>query len=108
MNYDIPKNSGEKKVEAPKALKEFLWTSGKFEATLEEVEEFNRLLSLPLEELDGKDGVRYNLTAQAEEFGIRSLVTIEPDLREVENLYAEIYRKLAVCQAAINTKKNNT
>lgn len=107
MNHDMPNNSGEKKAEVPKALKEFLWSTGKFEATPEEVEEFNRLLSFSLEELDGSDGQRYNLTVQAEEIGREWLEATGSRQAELDKLNTELWRKLAVCQAAINYKKTN-
>ncbi len=106
MSHDMSDNSAERKVEVPVALKEFMWTTGKFEATPEEVEEFNRLLSFSLEELDGSNGQRYNLTAQAEEIGREWIESTGSRQDELDKLNTDLWRKLAVCQAAINAKKS--
>lgn len=106
MNRDIPDSSAERKTEALKELKEFLWTTGKFEATPEEVEEFNRLLNeASSEELEVK---RYNLTAQSEDVVREWLDATGTRQDELDKLNTELWRKLAVCQAAINTRKINS
>ena len=93
-------------VEVSKMLEDFLWMIGRFEVTPEEVEEFNRLLSFSLEELDGNNGQRYNLTTQAEEIGREWIESTGSRQDELDKLNTELWRKLAVCQAAINYKKN--
>ncbi|GEM_PF-5034383 len=102
MSHDIPDNSGEKKIEVPAVLKEFLWTTGRFEATPEEVEEFYRLLNKSFEELEVK---RYNLTAQSEDVAREWLDATGSRQDELDKLNAELWRKLAVCRAVINAKK---
>ena len=74
MNHDMPNT----KEEAPEALRVFMqWTAG-FEATPEEVEEFKRFLTLPIEEVEVE---RYNLNDEAEG-GARQLLktTLPPHL----------------------------
>jgi len=104
MNYDMPDNSGERKVEVPITLKEFLLRH-KLEATQKEVEKFNQLLELSSEELEA---TRYNLTAQSEDVAREWMESIGPRQDELDKLNTELWRELAVCQAAINVKKGNS
>jgi len=97
-------DSAENGIEVPAGLKEFLWTTGRFKATPEEVAEFHRLLNESFAELESN---RYNLTAQAEDIAREWLEATGSRQDELDKLNTELWRELAVCQAVINAKRNN-
>ena len=105
MNHDMPDDSAENGIEVPAGLKDFLWTTGRFKATAEEVGEFHRLLDESSAELESR---RYNLTAQAEDVAREWIEATGSRQNELDKLNTELWRELAVCQAVINTKKSNS
>jgi len=105
MSHDIPDSSVEIKTEVPQALREFLArdNSVKFEATPEEVEDFNRFMALSTEELEVE---RYNLKAEVEKIAWELIEATGVRYEELDALNTQAWRKVSVCMAAFTVKQN--
>jgi hypothetical protein len=102
MSNEIPDKKVEtSEIKVPEVLKVYMQTSG-FEATQEEVDEFNRLSQLSIEGVMVERGY---LLAESELVAREHQAATglkEHDLGELETRY---WRKLAVCRAALIAKQ---